>query len=306
MERAMSYSFDSADASVQAGLRRIALDQIDSALAESEDSDLPPAERIHQVRKRCKKLRGMIRLVRPCFDAYPAENAALRDAAKRLSDVRDAAALVETCDRVRAHFDEQLAGDAFDALREALAAEARAREAAGDVAERLDLTRKDLRAARSRAERWTLEKSGADAVAGGLRTTYGRARTAMTKARKNPTGERLHDWRKRVKYHWYHLRLLKQVAPVIRAQVEPADDLSDLLGDHHDLVVMEPVLETCADVADPATIEAFRGLMRERRRRLECRAFLLGRQVLAEKPKALSRRVAAYWAVWEDALPEAS
>ncbi len=294
----MSYSFARTDESVTAGLRRIALDQIDRALAESEDGDLAMAERIHQVRKRCKKLRGLIRLVRPAFGGYPEENAAFRDAARRLSDVRDAAALVETCDRLREHFSDQLDAEAFADLRAALAREAEAREAAEGVADRLDRTRADLRAARGRATRWELSRPGAKALTGGLKKTYGRARDAMEEAASDPTGARLHAWRKRVKYHWYHLRLLKNVAPTLRAQAGPADALADLLGDHHDLVVMDAALDDLAAVAEPQAIEAFRGLMAARRSRLESRAFHGGRQVFAERPKALSGRVATYWRAW--------
>lgn len=299
----MSYSFDTADPGIEAGFRRIALDQIDRALAESADEDLPIAERIHQVRKRCKKLRGLIRLVRPGFPSYSEENAALRDAARPLSDLRDAAALVETCDRIRSRFADHLAGDAFADLREALTAEARDREAAGDVAGRLARARRDLRAARDRAERWRVEGAGPKIVAGGLRKTYGRAASAMAAAAETPTGERLHEWRKRVKYHWYHLRLLKRIAPMIEAQIAPAGRLADDLGDHHDLVVMATTLERFADTVDPAALEAFRGLMGERRCRLEASAFHLGRQVIAERPKPLGRRVTAYLTAWRDGTP---
>ncbi len=296
----MSYSFSQGDDSVAAGFRRIALDQIDAALAEAADDHLPMGERIHQVRKRCKKLRALIRLVRPAFSDYSDENAAFRDAARRLSDVRDAAALVETADAICAHFADQLAEAPFDGLRDALVEEARARETADDVAERLDRTVEDLRAARDRAVRWQIDATGAAAIAGGLKKTYARARDAMAAAQDEPSGERLHEWRKRVKYHWYHLRLLKKVAPMIAAEVEPADALSDVLGDHHDLHVMEHEIAQRRDAMDPAAAEAALGLVAARKARLEAEAFRLGRALLTEKPGALARRVGAYWSVWRE------
>ncbi len=85
----MAYRIKKGDKSVQAGLRRIADEQIGRALGEIDDDDLDFAEKVHQVRKRCKKLRGLIRLVRPAFDDYSAENGAFRDAAQMLSGVRD-------------------------------------------------------------------------------------------------------------------------------------------------------------------------------------------------------------------------
>ena len=44
--------------------QRIATEQIDRAIDELDDSSLDYHETIHQVRKRCKKLRGLLRLVR--------------------------------------------------------------------------------------------------------------------------------------------------------------------------------------------------------------------------------------------------
>ncbi|HKN40971.1 MAG TPA: CHAD domain-containing protein [Acidimicrobiia bacterium] len=61
---------------------------------------LDPDEAAHDARKRAKKLRALLRLVRPELgdDVYRRENRALRDAARRLSPVRDAWVLVETLD----------------------------------------------------------------------------------------------------------------------------------------------------------------------------------------------------------------
>lgn len=64
----MSFSFRRSDGSVEAAVRRIAVRQIDRALEQIEAPDLEQAARVHEARKRCKKLRGLIRLVRPVFD----------------------------------------------------------------------------------------------------------------------------------------------------------------------------------------------------------------------------------------------
>ena len=100
----MAYHLRRKDASVQAGVQRIALSQVNAAIEEIDDPALGPHETVHQVRKRCKKLRGLIRLVRSVFPAYEDENAAFRDAARTLSFVRDAEAKAETYDLVTAAF----------------------------------------------------------------------------------------------------------------------------------------------------------------------------------------------------------
>ena len=52
-----------------------------------------------------------------------------------------------------------------------------------------------------------------------------------------PTG--VHEWRKRTKDAGYHVRLLRDAAPSILEPLEDRfHDLSDALGDAHDLVVI--------------------------------------------------------------------
>ena len=72
----MAYTFKRGK-SVQKNVRHIAESQVDKAIAEIDDSDLSMSDTVHQIRKRCKKLRGLIRLVRPRFGAYAAENVGL-------------------------------------------------------------------------------------------------------------------------------------------------------------------------------------------------------------------------------------
>lgn len=65
----MAYALAQDDDTVEAGMRRIAAEQIERAIAEIDDTGLDRHETVHQVRKRCKKVRGLVRLVRPAFSA---------------------------------------------------------------------------------------------------------------------------------------------------------------------------------------------------------------------------------------------
>ena len=104
----MTFRLKRRDNTVEDGMRRIALDQIDKAMRDATNTRPNPGERIHQARKRCKKLRGLIRLCRPAFDTYEVENAALRDAAGALSFLRDAEVLIATYDDLAAAVSELL------------------------------------------------------------------------------------------------------------------------------------------------------------------------------------------------------
>src|SRR3546814_13842801 len=79
-------------------MRRIAGEQIEKALASVEARDRSDA--IHDIRKRCKKLRGLVRLVRPVFDGYAQENAGFRRLADSISAARDSKVMQDNCDRL--------------------------------------------------------------------------------------------------------------------------------------------------------------------------------------------------------------
>jgi hypothetical protein len=282
----------------------VACEQIDKAIAEILDEQLDRHETVHQVRKRCKKVRGLIRLVRPVFGDYRRENEFFRDAARRLSYVRDAQSIIECFDGLMDHFQQQIDRRSFAATREEL--ERRRREIAEDeegLDEKLDEFLASMREARHRVSQWKVDDDGFSAIEGGLRKTYRRGRKAMRGAYDEPGTEAFHEWRKRVKYHWYHARLLRRIWPrMMKVQREAAHDLADLLGDEHDLAVLRRTILDAPDRFGAAEdIQALLGLIDRRRAQLQAEAWPLGQRLYAEKPKPLAGRFGPYWQTWQAA-----
>jgi CHAD domain-containing protein len=121
----------------------------------------------------------------------------------------------------------------------------------------------------------------------------------MQAAWAEPTDTAMHEWRKRVKYHWYHVRLLEEINPeMMLPREQAADELGDLLGDHHDLAVLEARLAE-VELGPGTDMEAFRGLLRQRKAELAEAAFAQGRLMLAERRKALVKRWGSYWTAWD-------
>jgi CHAD domain-containing protein len=296
----LAYRFKFDDETVGAGVRRIAIGQIDKAIAELDDPSLDARVTVHQVRKRCKKVRGLLRLIRPVFPHYRSENAAYRDAAAELSFLRDTEALIETYDRVTGLYEAQIDRPAFASIRRRLTLRQQEAEARTDIAERLDAFREEMVEAKVRALRWTLKKDGADAFVDGVAGTYGRARKAMKAARRKPTAEVFHDWRKRIKYHGFHARLLTPAwEGPMAAHHAAADMLGKTLGAHHDLDVFAAVLAAEPDAyGSAADIEVFRALMEQQRTGLEASAFEIGARLLCEPADALADRWGGYWRAW--------
>lgn len=295
----MAYRLKRKDDGVGNAVRRIANEQIGKALASIDSAQR--AEAVHDVRKRCKKLRGLIRLVRPAFSAYSDENAAFRDTARMISGARDAKVMQDTYDLLMSDHDGSLDRTALGPIRRQFTMERKSRIEDGDVDDHLDEARERLVEARERAQSWTLDDDGWDAVAGGLKKTYGRAVDAAEKARDCPDGEQFHELRKRVKYHWYHCRLLENLWPDMMAtRKHAAKQLSDILGDHHDLHVFAGRLAEDPDgFGSSADVEVAIGLARARQARLEAQAWPILNRMLVQQPKVLGRHFEALWDVWQ-------
>jgi CHAD domain-containing protein len=290
----MAYRFG-ADEPVGEAFARTAQEQLLTAeTALTRELEVDPVEAIHTARKSIKKQRSLLRLVRGSLDPGPRrhEDVALRDAARRLAGARDAAVMTATLDALAERYVGQLPHGAFTALRERL------EEGAGEggpSSSEVSGAASELAAARARLDSLTLDDRGWDALEPGLRRGYRRGRNALAQARKAPTAENLHEWRKRVKDLWYHLRLLTPACgPAVRGQAKDAHALADLLGDDHDLAVLG---ETLVGVAGGVAVDvhAVLGLIDHRRGLLQTQAVALGERVYAERSKAFVRRVRTSW-----------
>lgn len=293
----MAYRLTRKDRSVADGVQRIAGEQIEKALASAEARDRNDA--IHDIRKRCKKLRGLVRLVGPVFDGYALENAEFRRLADSISAARDSKVMQDTYDRLVREFADRIDRRALGSIRRRFTLQRRTEAETSGEARMRDLC-DGLREARERIRSWDLRADGWDAIGDGLRKTYQRARTASAQARSCPDDRNFHDLRKRIKYHCYHCRLLENLWPdLMAARQRPARRLSDLLGDHHDLGLFIGKLEGDRRAfGDQRDVEVAIGLARARQARLEKAAWPMIDRLLAQQPKPLARHFGALWAVW--------
>jgi CHAD domain-containing protein len=296
----MLFRFREADGTVEAGLRRIAGEQIDEALAAIRSQELPVERVVHEVRRRCKAVRGLIRLVRPSFPAFENENAAFREIGGALAAARDGKVLVDTLDG--------LIGDEEDALDPCLLHLLRKRldpppEKGRPLRQILRQCEEELVAARVRAATWTLRADGWSALGDGFEKTLRAAHHAMKRAVRSGQVEASHAWRKQVKYHWYHVRVLRGIAAGAAEERSKAmEKLGELLGERHDLDLLAEMLHARQPPGSHAeTIDQLTAQARKRAARLEDKARRLGEKLFAEKP----RKVAAKWGErWENRARE--
>jgi CHAD domain-containing protein len=140
---------------------------------------------------------------------------------------------------------------------------------------------------------WQLENATAGDLARGMQRVYRRARKGWKRAQQTHDPDLLHDWRKRNKYLRYHFQLLKGLDKDWASSCHKGfKELSNLLGDHHDLEVLRGVLdEMDQNVLDPVAESEFRILLREKQDALYREALQWGDALLKRKPKQMRKRV---------------
>ncbi|NJL87602.1 MAG: CHAD domain-containing protein [Leptolyngbyaceae cyanobacterium SM1_1_3] len=225
------------------GIKRIVREQLDKAIAQLSDrvADAPEAA-IHDARKRFKKIRAVVRLVRSELreSVYQREHSCFRAAGQKLAEVRDAQVRINTLEALTEHFSDILEPEAFSSVHQALDAYSEATQhyiVAEENATEAVLS--ELQVARDRIETWTLKHNDWSALEPNFKQTYKRGLKAFQIAYKKKTPENMHEWRKRVKYLWYDLSLLKPLWPdLMKAWATEASTLADCLGNDHDLAVL--------------------------------------------------------------------
>jgi CHAD domain-containing protein len=295
------------DEKLPRAIRRMARAELAEARLAVASEQQPLGGRVHEARTALKKVRALTRLVQPAAGRQARRaDRSLRKIARRLSGVRDAEVLLHTFDGLLA---AAPGGDpaATTATASATAARSPSLEAARRrLAQRLErkarpfagrrgeVRRLDGRLARERRRvgRWLPPVDRFRSVGTGFVDGYRRARHAMEDAYSADTGDAFHRWRRRVKAHRHHVAVL---APLALEEMEPRlealDRLGQLLGDEHDLTLLEATIRTERSCfADPRDAAQVLVMIEERRRTLRARARILGRRLFAERPSELRRR----------------
>jgi CHAD domain-containing protein len=276
------------------GLRRVARGRLRSALRNLRDPRLGEVDAVHDARKDLKKLRSVLRLVRPVIgeEVYGRENARYRDAARLLSPVRDRQVRGETIAGLAERFRDEPPAGGWPAVERALGP-------AGDAPAAGALRREAAARIEGGGEALAalgLPGSDAEILGAGLRRTYARGRRRLRQAEAEPTEERLHALRKRAKDLWYHLRL---VAPACAPALDPltarTDRLCELLGAEHDLAVFAAWLAGDGAGLEAAPREDLQRLIRVRRLELQLEVFDCAETIYHERPRAFASRVVGLW-----------
>ena len=284
---------------VAAGIKRVLTAQVDDAIAQLRgEAGTKPAEAIHEARKDVKKIRSALRLVRHEIgdDVWRRENDHYREAARTLSSFRDAEILVEALNGLAERYGPT-AQDRFEALRNQLQEENRAAHDDGSVQQAMAGAAAQLATGRTRIDLLPLEGDGWELFGPGLHRTYRRGRRRLRAVGEEASVTNLHELRKRVKDLWYQLRLIRDADKhMLEPLADHAHDLSDHLGDDHDLALLhEQVQRRPAAFSDPADQRHLLEQIAQRRGELQFAAISLGERIYDGKPKKFTKRLKQRW-----------
>jgi CHAD domain-containing protein len=286
---------------VEKNVQRVANEQIEKAIQEAGSGHLTVNQKVHQLRKCCKKIRGLLRLVRPEIgNTYKEENKWYRDLARSLSKLRDQASSISAFDKLIKHYSNQIDSSTYSSIRQRLEG-TQEKQFSNDetITKALEEAKASFLLGRDRISKWTIDASGYKAVKKGFCITFSRSCDALETADDLRNSESMHEYRKCVKDHWYHCRLLQSVWPaIVKARRNELKKLSELLGNAHDLSVLEQSITKDPDpFGDGADLEVFLTLLRQRGERLCSEAISLGKKLFAEDVSGFSRRFGIYWKV---------
>jgi len=251
---------------------------------------------IHDMRKTCKRMRALLRMMRPAISAGGLRtlDRDIRDFAKQLGMLRDNKVMLDTLDNVARHFADLLNQDTLAPVHEALVA--LTRHDAAHPAVVLDIPELQMRrnGILALARALDYRQISAGTLLDGVVEIYRRGRRALARMEASPDTEHGHRLRKLAKYQYYQLQMLVSWNETAIGPLEHGfHQLEDTLGQDHDLAVLHTtVAERPSLCRDRIRRELLYALIESRRIALMSQALRLGRELYRVKPGKHHRRLA--------------
>ncbi len=280
--------------SMRKQLRRIVRGELRTAL-EALAGNAPDDSGIHEARKSVKKTRAVLRLLRtPLASDYSDENARLRTVAQALASLRDADATLDTLRELHGRYPAAVSSPVVRACGRGLStrkrqAKAKVRPLLGRAKQALVVSCQEVPAHVERTGDFRAARAGAVA-------SYRQARTAFRTLALDGEAAAFHEWRKRIKDHWYHVRLFGQLPNGPRSRAQTLRRMEQWLGKDHDLATLRAILLDGDDrYGDARTRALVLGSIMRRQAFLRQHALTLGKRLFAPSAKDFKWSVTHWW-----------
>ncbi len=282
------------DKSLGIGVLRVAEDLINTIVGSGQHPKQEEGEYIHHVRTTIKRLRALLRLIRPVVGEqfFNRENARLRKAGRRLVVARDAEVARETLKTLSVTGESEK-----KAVAAALTGLESRTQPGTDIGEALTQVKADLEQTKRNLQRLQLVDGEWEVVEAGLQDVYRQSRKRMNTALQDGGDEAFHKWRIRVKNLFYELELLEPVWPKrMDKMTSRLAKLQDKIGLDHDIAVLKALLRKTPETF--GGIEAVERVIRRldgESRKLRHAAEPLGEKIFAKKPRRFVRKLSRRW-----------
>lgn len=273
---------------VDAELRRILAEQNRRALGLLRGWQEHPRESVHQARQVFKRIRALLRLLRPGAPyVYRVENSFYRDLGRSLACARDSEAVIDALGLLEGRVSGPLAQDSLRMMRSGLEQRAvRERECeAHDLGGRIEAACAALGIAAKRIRDLPLGQIRRKHLRRGADASIESCVAALDRVRRSGADGDFHAWRKQVKYVLHQARLQRDVRPR-RASDSSArlDALAGSLGRHHDLVVLEDLLRRQHDALNiDVHLRSMRNAVRLAKGHFADEALAMGAQIFRRR-----------------------
>jgi CHAD domain-containing protein len=238
---------------------------------------------VHGARRRIKRLRSLLRLIRPAIgeNDYHAANGRLRAAADALAGRRRAEALVAAAAKLHA-------GHPSSRLRALVESHADDLVISVDFADAPRQALDNVTQFKAAMAEWALPDSTDARVMAAFLTTYRKARKLLAHGMETGDATELHEARKFVIHHLHHLELLGDETKAKPAKrLRDLESLREILGDLNDL----DELQQLASRHDPALATATAHAASRRRRSLLKAATASSQRLFRRKARAFAKRI---------------
>jgi CHAD domain-containing protein len=270
---------------------RILIDQIGRIRREIADNH-DSVTAVHETRKCLKRIRALLKLLRPglASEVYGHEAARYRTIASSLSSSRDRDVIAATLTHLAGNECSTEEAEAIAVVKGMILSET---AVIGNNAMQLELiTALD----QAQIAAGSLIVTGeTETLQEGLAAAYRKGRRLQNHAYDDGSDEAFHDLRKAVQLHWRHMQLLQKAWPeMFAARIEAARSLSQMLGDVQDMAVVIAAIKSREDVGDDAAA-AVVGVARAAQRKARKLAPPLGEQLFAQSSRSFAKSTIVIW-----------
>lgn len=279
--------------SLRTGLLRV-VDELIGSLTTNQAHLSGNGEDIHLVRTTIKRLRALLRLIRPAIDPafFNHENDRLRTAAGLLSSARDTEVACRTLKTlpVSDETDQEAVRSVLSSLETRVERPKGIQETIAEVNRRLEQTRLNF-------NRLNLRGSDRQILEAGLRAVYRQGRQRMKIAVKQGQANAFHRWRIRAKNLYYELQFLEMLWPKrIDRIVSRLSDLEDQIGRDHDAAVLRAWLKKQPGTfGGDETVHRVVACLDDQTRTLRQKVVPLGCKIWRQKPRRFAQKVVRHW-----------